>query len=337
MRSGGWRGRRRGRLMLPLICALALSACAEIEASVSGLVEEMSEALTPLLESHAERAARAEAVHLEAVAMDAQDRPDAAAELFRQAAELDHAAAAYALGEAYNRGRGVAPDPALAAEWFNRAAARGEPRAQFLIGASYTAGTGVTQDHGIAVTYLTKAATQGHPRAQFLLGEAFANGRGVGKDLAWAARWFGLAAMQGHRRAQYAYGVLYAAALGLPRNDVAAHAWLSLAAAAGHPEAATARNAVARRLAGADIERARIWAAHFVPTAAGEPGDPPTVMYVQQQLNALGYDAGSADGILGPRTQVAVSAYQSARGIQSDGRITPRLLQSLRADAPGSG
>ncbi len=337
MRSGGWRGRRRGRLVLPLICALALSGCAEIEASVSGLIDEVSAALTPLLGSDAERAARAEAMHREALALDAQDRPEAAAELFRQAAELDYAAAAYALGEAYNRGRGVAPDPALAAEWFNRAAALGEPRAQFLIGAAYAAGTGVTQDHCVAVTYLTKAAAQGHPRAQFLLGEAFANGRGVGKDLAWAARWYGLAAMQGHRRAQYAYGVLYAAALGLPRNDVAAHAWLSLAAAAGHPEAATARDAVARRLAGADIERARIWAARFVPTAAGEPGDPPTVMYVQQQLNALGYDAGSVDGVLGRRTQVAVSAYQSAKGMQSDGHITPRLLQSLRADAPGSG
>ena len=252
MRSGGRRGRR---LVLPLVCALAQSGCAELEVSVSGHVEEVSETLKPLLESDAERAARAEARYREAVALDAQDRPDAATEMFRQAAELDHAAAAYDLGEAYNRGRGVAPDPALAAVWLNRAAARGEPRAQFLIGAAYVAGTGVPQDHGIAVSYLTKAAEQSHPRAQFLMGEAFANGRGVGKDLAWAARWYGLAAMQGHRRAQYAYGVLYAAALGLPRNDVAAHAWLSLAADAGHPEAAAARNAQPRLAAlAADLE-----------------------------------------------------------------------------------
>jgi TPR repeat protein len=316
---------------------LALSGCAEIGASVSGFVDEVSETLKPLLESDAEQAVRAEALHREAVALDAQERPEAAAEMFRQAAELDHAAAAYALGEAYNRGHGVAPDPALAAEWFNRAAARGEPRARFLIGAAYAAGVGVTQDHGVAVTYLTKAAEQGHPRAQFLLAEAFANGRGVGKDLAWAARWYGLAAIQGHRRAQYAYGVLYAAALGLPRNDVAAHAWLSLAAAAGHAQAAAARNAVARRLAGADIERAENWARRFVPGAGGSPGDPPTIIYVQQQLNALGYEAGSADGVLGPRTQVALSAYQSAKGLDSNGRITPRLLQSLRTDAPRSG
>lgn len=334
MRSGGWRG---GRLAVPLVCALALSGCAEIGASVSGFVDEVSETLKPLLESDAEQAVRAEALHREAVALDAQERPEAAAEMFRQAAELDHAAAAYALGEAYNRGHGVAPDPALAAEWFNRAAARGEPRAQFLIGAAYAAGVGVTQDHGVAVTYLTKAAEQGHPRAQFLLAEAFANGRGVGKDLAWAARWYGLAAIQGHRRAQYAYGVLYAAPLGLPRNDVAAHAWLSLAAAAGHPEAAAARNAVARRLAGADIERAENWARRFVPGTGGSPGDPPTIIYVQQQLNALGYDTGSADGVLGPRTQVALTAYQSAKGLDSTGRITPRLLQSLRTDAPHSG
>ena len=332
MRTGG---RHRGRLALSLVCALALSGCAEIGASVSGFVDEVSETLKPLLESDAEQAARAEALHREAVALDAQERLEAAAEMFRQAAELDHAAAAYALGEAYNRGRGVAPDPALAAEWFNRAAARGEPRAQFLIGAAYAAGIGVTQDHGIAVTYLTKAAEQGHPRAQFLLAGAFANGRGVGKDLAWAARWYGLASMQGHRRAQYAYGVLYAAALGLPRNDVAAHAWLSLAAAAGHAQAAAARDAVARRLAGADIERAENWARRFVPGAG--PDDPPTIIYVQQQLNALGYDAGSADGVLGPRTQVALSAYQSAKGLDSNGRITPRLLQSLRTDAPRSG
>ncbi|MFQ5953452.1 MAG: peptidoglycan-binding protein [Kiloniellales bacterium] len=326
-------------MILSLWYGLALSGCANLEASVTALVDRVADAFQPQAESEAdpERAAQAEAIYQEALTLARQGRPKEAAIGFRDAAELGHAAAAYALGEAYNEGRGVEQRPDLAASWFNTAAARGDARGQFIVGAAYYAGAGVKQDHGAAVGYLTKAAEQGHPRAQFLLGEAFANGRGVHKELDWAARWYGMAAMQGHRAAQFAYGVLHASGLGLPRNDVAAHAWLSLAMAGGHPAAAATRNAVARRMTPADIERAELRAARFVPRASGGPGDPPTVMYVEQRLIGLGYDVGPVDGVLGERTRAAVLTYQSTKGLAADGWISPQLLQSLRADGRRTG
>jgi peptidoglycan hydrolase-like protein with peptidoglycan-binding domain len=53
------------------------------------------------------------------------------------------------------------------------------------------------------------------------------------------------------------------------------------------------------------------------------------VKSVQLALNARGYDAGPADGALGPRTRSAIRSYQVASGLTSNGAIDAGLLQSL--------
>ncbi len=73
-------------------------------------------------------------------------------------------------------------------------------------------------------------------------------------------------------------------------------------------------------------------------TAAPEAPSPrsqvprPDVQTAQRLLNALGYDAGPADGLLGPRTRTAVAAYQQSNGYSTNGRVTPTLLADLRGD-----
>ena len=52
---------------------------------------------------------------------------------------------------------------------------------------------------------------------------------------------------------------------------------------------------------------------------------------LQTRLNALGYDAGHADGLLGPRTRDAVDAFRTAEGI--DPSITEPTVLLVRADA----
>ena len=47
------------------------------------------------------------------------------------------------------------------------------------------------------------------------------------------------------------------------------------------------------------------------------------VKWLQQRLNALGYDCGSADGIFGSRTYAAVTAFQKANGLSADGIVGP--------------
>ncbi len=53
---------------------------------------------------------------------------------------------------------------------------------------------------------------------------------------------------------------------------------------------------------------------------------------VQQDLRKLGYDAGTADGILGPGTRAAIRAYQRDSGAPADGRITIELIECLNRD-----
>jgi len=56
------------------------------------------------------------------------------------------------------------------------------------------------------------------------------------------------------------------------------------------------------------------------------------VLQLQQNLNALGYDAGKPDGIAGPRTRSALSRYQQAKGLIADGYIDVDMLAAVDKD-----
>ena len=56
----------------------------------------------------------------------------------------------------------------------------------------------------------------------------------------------------------------------------------------------------------------------------------------QQDLKALGYDAGDTDGLLGRKTRNALKQYQKAKGIAADGFPTTALLTALNSDAASS-
>lgn len=58
---------------------------------------------------------------------------------------------------------------------------------------------------------------------------------------------------------------------------------------------------------------------------------------LQQLLNRLGFDAGSEDGLQGPRTRAAIRAFQEKLSLPPDGYPAPAMLQRLRAlTAPSS-
>jgi membrane-bound lytic murein transglycosylase B len=56
-------------------------------------------------------------------------------------------------------------------------------------------------------------------------------------------------------------------------------------------------------------------------------------MQFQTDLNALGYDVGTVDGVLGRKTRNALRAYQKAHGLPADGFPTVEMLGRLNADA----
>ena len=53
------------------------------------------------------------------------------------------------------------------------------------------------------------------------------------------------------------------------------------------------------------------------------------VIRVQQRLTRAGYYRGSIDGVIGPRTQYAIRAYERSHGLPADGIIDNRLLRTM--------
>ena len=74
------------------------------------------------------------------------------------------------------------------------------------------------------------------------------------------------------------------------------------------------------------------------PAPAPVPPEPdPDIETLQADLRTLGYDPGPVDGILGARTAAAIRAYQRDAGLPVDGRPSPALAISLRADRVAHG
>jgi peptidoglycan hydrolase-like protein with peptidoglycan-binding domain len=55
---------------------------------------------------------------------------------------------------------------------------------------------------------------------------------------------------------------------------------------------------------------------------------------VQQRLAARGYDIGEIDGMIGTKSRLAISEFQTSIGVKADGRAGQRVLQALRAAKP---
>lgn len=67
--------------------------------------------------------------------------------------------------------------------------------------------------------------------------------------------------------------------------------------------------------------------ASFPPDANGLTKDDRIAL--QQRLTAKGFDTDGADGVIGPNTIKAISAYQSSKGLPATGAPSQQLLQSL--------
>jgi localization factor PodJL len=50
---------------------------------------------------------------------------------------------------------------------------------------------------------------------------------------------------------------------------------------------------------------------------------------IQTILNKNGYDAGSADGVMGAKTKQAIAAFQKANGMDATGEIDEQLVRKL--------
>jgi pilus assembly protein CpaE len=121
--------------------------------------------------------------------------------LLRGAAEAGFAPAQHRLAKLYERGEGVAADPALARAWTERAAANGNVRAMHDLGVYYAQGEGEAADASAAFRWFRQAAELGLADSQYNLGVLYHEGRGAAADAGEALFWFYVAAAQGDTEA----------------------------------------------------------------------------------------------------------------------------------------
>jgi localization factor PodJL len=280
------------------------------------------------------------------------DVPDNAGPLpLREAAAAGDAKALFEIGSRYAAGGGAKPDMSAAAHWYEMSAELGFAPAQYRVGNMYEKSIGVTRDLAKASQWYLKAAEQGNASAMHNLAVLYAMGADGKTDNDAAAEWFVKAAELGVKDSQFNLGILSAKGVGVKQSLEESYKWFALVAKTGDKDAAAKRDEIANALRPEQIERAKaaaeLWkprpleaAANTVeiPAAWQESGEKTAsidmtkaIKSVQQVLNKNGYDAGSADGVMGDKTKAAITQFQKDNGMAPTGQVDETLVQTLLA------
>ncbi len=271
--------------------------------------------------------------------------------VLREAAEAGDPKAWFEIGNRYAEGRGVAADMKAAALWYESAAEAGLAPAQYRFANMLEKATGIERDVPRAIELYEKAAAKGNASAMHNLAVLHAMGASGRTDNEAAARNFTKAAELGVRDSQFNLAILAAKGVGMKQDLAAAYKWLAIVAEAGDADAAAKRDEVATLLQPADLEKAKksaeLWAPKPLDAQANSVTIPDAwtedmeatasvdlgaaIKRVQTILNANGYDAGSADGIMGTRTTSAIATFQKDNQMEPTGRIDEPLVRALLA------
>lgn len=152
-------------------------------------------------------------------------------------AEGGHAVAQRILGQMYDKGNGVAEDPAEAVTWYRKAATT-DAEARFLLSNALARGRGAVRNDAESVVLLREAAAAAYLPAQQELAYRLENGTGIKKDEAEAAVWYRRAAERGEITSQQKLGEFLAKGRGVPKNETEGLEWYRKAGDAGSGEAA---------------------------------------------------------------------------------------------------
>ncbi|QQR38596.1 peptidoglycan-binding protein [Devosia rhizoryzae] len=266
----------------------------------------------------------------------------------REAAAKGNAKAQFEVAAIYGEGRAVEKDLEESAKWYERSAAQGFVPAQYRLGNLYELGSGVEKDLEEAKLWYQRSAEAGNRMAMHNLAALHAGGQMGEQEFEVASEWFARAAALGMTDSQFNLGMLYARGLGVEQDFEQSYKWFSLAALSGDKDATQARDDIAKSLTAEAVSRindeVKAWkiepvdfAANFAPigtwTDSFAPGDAigsrEVVSKVQQALNKLGFDLGTPDGVAGPKTRDAISAFERSTGMSESGAVNPRLLAVL--------
>ena len=267
----------------------------------------------------------------------------------REAAESGDAKAMFEIGSRFAEGRGTDADLAESAKWYERSAEAGFAPAQYRIGNYYEKGTGVERNVLKAKTWYQLAAEQGNASAMHNLAVLYAMGADGTTDNESAGRWFMRAAELGVKDSQFNLGILSAKGVGVPQSLEESYKWFALVAKSGDKDAAAKRDEVANALRPEQLQKARataeLWKPKPVVAEANDVSVPDSwtesnaqtasvdmkqaIRNIQLILNKNGYDAGTADGVMGAKTKSAIAAFQEANGMAPTGEVSEELVRLL--------
>ncbi|MCB1418258.1 MAG: SEL1-like repeat protein [Notoacmeibacter sp.] len=317
---------------------------------------------SPAPEADMPAASSEQEVTPETVVPSAEDAPDAGEDVaalaidfgpaaLREAVASNDPKAYYEVGARYADGRGVAADMEKSAEWIRRSAEAGFAPAQYRIGNYFEKGTGVERDLDAAKTWYQMAAEQGNASAMHNLAVLFANAPDGQPDYESAAKWFLNAAEMGVKDSQFNLGIMAAKGVGMKPDMEASYKWFAVAARNGDKDAADKRDEVAKALRPEQLDKARaaadLWKPRDSDPSVNTPEMPESwreanettasvdmkkaVRNIQLILNKNGFDAGTADGVMGAKTRDAIMAFQKANKLPATGEVDDALIKLLLA------
>ncbi len=152
-------------------------------------------------------------------------------------AEGGSAVAQRILGGMYDKGTGVAEDPAQAVSWYRKASSN-DVEAKFLLSHMLEVGRGVARNDAESLVLLREAAAAGWLRAQQMLAFRLESGSGIKKDETEAALWYRRAAEKGDVSSQQKLAEFLARGRGGAKNESEALDWYRKAGDQGSGDAA---------------------------------------------------------------------------------------------------
>lgn len=180
--------------------------------------------------------------------MESPDTEREGLEWLKKSADAGCPDGQYALGLAYERGKGLPRDKAEALRLFRLAADQGHTGAMLKASRMLITGEGCERQEAVGLELMRTAADEMEPTAIHLMGMRCVAGKAEARDPAQAFAWFRLGALLGTPESQYWLGRIYYEGNGLPQDYDRAIQWLMESASQGYrPAVALLESDAARK------------------------------------------------------------------------------------------
>ena len=278
------------------------------------------------------------------------------------AAKGGDTSAQFVLATRYLDGDGVTKDASKAAYWYHKAALAGSAPAQYRLATQFERGLGVPKNTATALAWYIHAAELGNVKAMHNAAVISAGSEAGKPNYEIAYKWFHAAAAAGLKDSQFNLAVLYERGLGTKADLNEALFWYIVAASQKDADAQKRVGILLKDRAPASVAAVQARAKSWIPVQAPASANTVTVSsiasqrktvlmqvvptqpkidsriftqdpisLVQELLKKLGFNVGSVDGKLNPRTSNAIRLFQLQSGTQVTGEVSDDLISRLQA------